>query len=215
MCGPFDDRRTVKFTVPENRRIAFLLSGGADSAVLLMLVCLELLRNNRSPERELNHILTIPKKSDGAELHSFRIVNWINERLKISLNQPIICGPSDLDKTHHSEVISESVIFFKDHFNLNYTFFADQQAVPYASIVGGLYPARITKNEYPDHFNFPFLHLTKVHTLDLHFQLGTEALLELSHSCTERRTGRCNQCYHCCERKWAFEILQRIDPGAN
>ncbi len=215
VCGPPDDLKSVEVVVPHGRRIAFLLSGGADSAILLYMACLELLATKRNPVDEFQHILTIPKGTDGPHLHSFKIVNWINDRLNIRLNEPLIAAPADIEETHHADVIARSIVYYRNELNLNYSFLADQQAVPLPDIVQGLYPVRPSVNPYPDYFHMPFLNVNKSHTIDLHYRLGTEQLLQISHSCTEKRIGRCLQCYHCNERKWAFEKLQKIDPGEN
>jgi 7-cyano-7-deazaguanine synthase in queuosine biosynthesis len=60
---------------------------------------------------------------------------------------------------------------------------------------------------------FPFNHTKKSHTIDIMFQLGVEEISNLSHSCTETMTGRCKQCYHCKERAWAFEAMDKVDTG--
>lgn len=221
-CGPEDNRQSFDLVIPENRSLAIMLSSGADSAILLYLLCKELIATGRSTD-EIKYIFTVPK-TDGAEYHSPKIVNAINDALNITLPQPTVFGADNVQALHHSEQILESVraVFNKYEPAREMTdgslflYLADQQAVPEPwKIEHGVYPPRITENPHPTHLDFPFLHLDKSHTIDLHFQFETEFLLELSHSCTALDAGRCGSCYHCNERQWAFDRLNKVDPGTN
>ena len=219
-CGTEDNPDTFQLTIHENRSIGIMLSSGADSAILLYLMCLELIETGRSVE-EIKYIFTVPK-TDGAELHSAGIVNWINEKLDINLPQPIIFGAENVQDLHHSMQIAASgqAIFEKydPTFMDLFLFLADQRPVPqpwpFDSTIA-VSPFRVTGNPYPETISLPFNDLYKTHTIDLHFMFNTEPLLELSHSCTQLDAGRCNKCYHCHERQWAFDQLGKIDPGTN
>jgi 7-cyano-7-deazaguanine synthase in queuosine biosynthesis len=194
-----------------------MLSSGADSAILLYLLCLELQNTGRSIE-EIKYIFTVPK-TDGAELHSAKVVDWINERLKINLPQPTIFGAKNVHRLHHSMQVSDSIAAIYDEYNPERTdlflFLADQRSVPKPWIIEGVYPFRVEDNPYPEFIGLPFNDLDKSHTIDLHFMFDTQPLLKLSHSCTQKESGRCNLCYHCLERQWAFERLEKTDPGVN
>lgn len=222
LCGPDDNKQLFELVIPENRSLAIMLSSGADSAILLYLICKELLDQGRDVG-EIKYIFTVPK-TDGAEHHSPNIVNAINNLLGISLPQPTIFGAQDVQTLHHSVQISESIRAVFSHYDSPETlgglplflYLADQQVVPKPWIIEqGLYPPRITENPFPNNLAFPFLPFDKSHTIDLHFQFGTEILLELSHSCTALDAGRCGACYHCGERQWAFDRLGKADPGNN
>lgn len=217
-CGPENNRDYFDLKVPVNRDIGIMLSSGADSAILLYLMCLELLYTGRSAD-EIKYIFTLPKL-DGAELHSANIVNWINEKLQINLPQPIIIAPDNLTELHHSMQVSEGVKACFAKYDPSgtklFVFLADQRAVPKPwPFDAEVEPFRVAENPYPDLISLPFNHLYKSHTIDLHFMFNTEPLLELSHSCTQVKSGRCNDCYHCHERQWAFDQLGKVDPGTN
>jgi hypothetical protein len=219
-CGKEGSQDSFELTIPENRSIGIMLSSGADSAILLYLLCLELIQTGRSIE-EIKYIVTIPK-TDGAELHSAAIVNWINNNLNINLPQPIIFGAENVQDLPHWVQISDSVraVFDKydPEFKDLFIFLADQRPVPQPWPFDPTYatnPFRVPESPYPEIISLPFNHLYKTHTIDLHFMFNTEPLLELSHSCTTNTVGRCNVCYHCNERKWAFDQLGKIDPGTN
>jgi hypothetical protein len=217
-CGAGGNSETFHLTIPENRSIGIMLSSGADSAILLYLMCLELLQTGRTIE-ELKYIFTIPR-ADGAEMYSADIVNWINEKLDINLPQPIIFGAENVQDLHHSVQVNDSVkaVFQKydPTFKDLHVFLADQKTVPQPWPFDSTHatsPFRVTENPYPEIISLPFNHLYKTHTIDLHFMFNTEPLLELSHSCTTNTVGRCNTCYNCNERQWAFDQLGKIDPG--
>jgi len=223
-CGTEHNRNSFELSIPENRSLGIMLSSGADSAILLYLMCLELIQTGRSTE-EIKYIFTVPK-TDGAELHSANIVNWINEKLQINLPQPTIIGADNLTELHHSIQIRDSIKTIFNKYDPSgkdlFVYLADQRPVPrpwvypFPSDTSNLeQPHRATENEYPEFIGLPFNHLDKSHTIDLHFIFDTQGLLELSHSCTQNLIGRCNECYHCFERMWAFDKLGKLDPGTN
>lgn len=213
-CGPADNEKQVEIIWPQNKNIGLMLSSGADSAILLYLLCLDILEKKQRPEEVIKALFTIPKV-DGAELHSARIVHWINSKLKINLALPIVDAPADLNQMSHAELLAKCMLMLGAKYKINFGFVGDQQSVPEPYHVEGLYPNRYSKNPYPEYLGMPFLHLDKSHTIDLHYRFQTTELLVLSHSCTQQKEGRCERCYHCNERKWAFERLGRIDPGTN
>lgn len=217
-CGTDGDKDSFELVIPENKEIGIMLSSGADSAVLLYLMCLELMQTGRTTD-VIKYIFTIPKL-DGAELHSAKIVDWINQKLDINLPQPTIIAAENLNDLHHSKQVGDSVakVFntFDSTFEKLHVFLADQRPVPRPwPFEADVEPFRVEENPYPEIISLPFNHLYKTHTIDLHFMFGTERLLELSHSCTQLKVGRCNDCYHCHERQWAFDQLGKVDPGTN
>ena len=213
-CGPRDNEQQVEISWPKDRNIGIMLSSGADSAVLLYMLCMGIIQEQEKPEVVIKGIFTIPKV-DGAEQHSAKIVSWINKKLNLKLPPPTIDAPENLDKMLHTEQVAKSMIMFGQKYNINFGFVGDQQVVPEPYHIEGLYPQRYSKNPYPQYLGLPFLHLDKSHTIDLHYRLDTTDLLVLSHSCTQLKAGRCGRCYHCNERSWAFKRLEKTDPGTN
>jgi hypothetical protein len=213
-CGPSDNEMQVHLEIPRGKKLALMLSSGADSAILLYMLCVELTAEGRSVQDELKKIFTIPKV-DGAEEHAEKITNWISQKLGIALPAPTVDAPPNLAELPHSDIIKKSLIYFGQKYDVNYGYLADQRPVPIK--VAGEYPHRTPteKNPLPEYLGLPFNHLDKSHTIDLHYRFNTLPLLELSHSCTQCRAGRCGNCYHCNERKWAFDRLGKTDPGVN
>lgn len=217
ICGPKNDRQTVVLNVPENKHLAIMLSSGADSAILLYMICKELIANGRSTD-EIKYIFTVPK-TDGAEAHSPGVVAAINDMLNINLPSPTIFGAEDVQTLHHSNQILESIRAVFNKYDPErkdlFLYLADNKAVSELVLTPEEQPFRASENPYPELLGLPFNDLLKSHTIDLHFIYGTERLLELSHSCTQQTYGRCGKCYHCRERQWAFDKLDKTDPGQN
>jgi len=60
----------------------------------------------------------------------------------------------------------------------------------------------------------PFYYHTKDETVNFAKDLGIlEAIMPVTHSCTQQPMSRCNQCYWCQERKMAFAKLELEDTG--
>ena len=213
-CGKETDKKRIELMVPENKTIALTMSGGADTALLTYLICKELIETGREPLSVIKYIITIPKK-DGAELYPTDIIKWIENKLNTKLpSMTLVRIPKLLSMWHGSQVWS-SIVHVLDNLKPDIVYMADQRAAPEWANISEPRPLRSNTLEgpMPDRVFFPFNHLYKSHTIDLFYQLGIEELLELTHSCTQKVVGRCNRCYHCLERKWAFDELNKVDPG--
>jgi hypothetical protein len=215
-CGPSEDRRSFTLPLPENRHLAIMLSSGADSSILLYMICSELIKKGRSVD-EIKYIFTVPK-TDGAEVHSPGIVAAINEMLNINLPAPTIFGAENVQELHHSQQIQQSVRAVFDEYAADgklFVYLADNRETSELVLTPEEKPYRAETNPFPEYLGMPFNELMKSHTIDLHFMHGTERLLEISHTCTQQTYGRCGRCYHCRERQWAFDQLGKMDPGTN
>lgn len=213
-CGNETDKRTVEITIPYGKTIALTLSGGADTALLAYLVCKELIETGRDPLTVIKYIITIPKK-DGAELYPPDIIKWIETSLNTKLPPMTLVRIPKLLSMWHGTQVWSSVLHVLDNLNPDIIYMADQRAAPDWANIAEARPVRSSTVEgpMPDRVFFPFNHLYKSHTIDLFYRLGIEELLELTHSCTQKVVGRCNRCYHCLERQWGFEQMNKVDPG--
>jgi len=189
------------------KKIAVLLSGGSDSAILLYILAKECKKYNIDLM-----IFTVPR-ADGALNYSPRIVLEINKLLDINLKPPISVG--DPKNHHHSQQTRSGhreILF--NYPDIDYIYYGSQKVSPeLENIETVIYPWRPDRLFYPGKTICPFFDLTKDHTLDLYYQLGVENLLKFSHSCCVWNKGRCGKCYNCIERNWAFQKLDKTDPG--
>lgn len=196
--------KEVEVSIPEDAtKIAMLLSGGADSAILLYILAQE------AKARNIEIMTFTVPRPDGAILYSPSIVDFINQQLSTSIPHPIEVGDPTV---HHSMQTRSGHVEIFQKYNVDYVFYGSQSIPEELKGLDLVYPRRPTSKVYPRTF-CPFFDLTKEHTLDLYYKLGVQDLLKLSHSCTETQVGRCGACYNCLERAWAFTRLGFTDPG--
>lgn len=213
-CGPDYDRKTVEVAVEENVSVALTMSGGLDTALLTYMICKELLDTGRRPEDYIKWIFTIPKR-DGAELYPDGIINWINNKLEINLPKKTIIRIPNLHGMYHGSQVWESILAVLEQANPDRLYMGSQRAAPDSANISQPRPSRTPTIDgpMPGRLVYPFNHLYKYHCIDLFYQLGLEELIHLTHSCTQVPVGRCNKCYHCLERQWGFEMINKLDPS--
>ena len=202
----------VKVDVPRGKKIAVLVSGGWDSAVLWYLVKRTCMDRNQ----ECN-AFTVPKL-DGAEHYANRVLEWSSERLGHALMKTTIVGdissdnPSDYVTSGGYEIWNEG---------LGEHIFSAVNAYPpnQRSMMADGYPLpndRFVKTEEHHALTQPFAELTKDKIVQLAFDIGiAHEIAPITHSCTELDRGRCNNCWWSKEREWAFKVIGQDDIGEN
>jgi len=199
-------KKTIEINLPTAKRIGVLVSGGADSAILLYLIA-KLNKENNNPSEIIP--LTVPIE-DGAKSYATILVSYINHLLELDMPAPAIVGNPNL---HHSQRVSSG----RDEAFLSnlvdFVVYGSQQVPPKDELqIDWEYPAR------PDSINYsvaycPFALVDKRNTMDLYRIFDRMDLLSLTHSCTEKTLGRCGKCFNCIERSWALEQLNLEDSG--
>ena len=185
-----------------------MLSGGLDSAVLLYL----LLDSNKN----INIQPFTIAKYDGSHLFVNDILKYFEEKFEIKIANTILVGNPNV---HHSQQSKTAVAeILTKHQNIDYIFFATNQNptkdFDYASYPIGSFPNRVKESGHPKVL-MPFIQMYKDEILKILFDNDQTALLNLTHSCTEQKTGRCGRCFQCNERAWAFRQLEKTDTGIN
>lgn len=177
-----------------------LLSGGIDSAILLYL----LIKVN--PNIQIQPF-TIAK-TDGAYLYADPIIAHFNKKFNLMIPQTIVVGdPTVYHRLQSTTAVRE--IFEK--YPVDYLYIGLNQNPPELANLPGA-PVRDTKSTNPQ-IILPFVDLYKHNILEFMYADNQEDLIDITHSCTEQSVGRCNQCWQCTERAWAFEKLNKIDTG--
>jgi hypothetical protein len=208
--GKADYIRQVDIKLPEGKqRIGVMLSGGADSAVLLYLLCLER-RMDKSTQELIPFTVARP---DGAWDYVLPIVEWVRNKLNLTVEQlpnPVQVGDATV---HHSQQGRTGEREARTRYGIEHIFYGSQAHPDRALIeLPGEYPNRPTAVELPG-TTCPFALVDKRHTLSLYDIFDVWPLIELTHSCTAQTVGRCGECYNCKERKWALSQLEFTDPG--
>lgn len=77
-------------------------------------------------------------------------------------------------------------------------------------------PVRPNQEEIEAHeyLRAPYANLTKDKVLQKGFKFSEfDQLVKYTHSCYVTNNKRCNKCFNCIERKWAFDTVGVIDYG--
>lgn len=203
IVGPNNSEIEINLPDGEQKNILFAVSGGADSAILLYIIA------KMNKEQGTNHKIipfTVPRPDGGAN-YSPIIVSWVANKLQTEIPEPMVVGDGNLP---HNVVVKVVIKDLMDSGEYDFLYVAENKIPP--DDIGGLAPVRASQPNYK-RVALPFWGVTKDCTLDLYYKENIPELLELSHSCTEITEGRCNKCFQCNERSWAFSKLGITDPG--
>lgn len=175
-------------------RIGIMLSGGMDSALLLYLIA--------STFQNKIVTFTVPK-TDGAALYVNSIISWINNKTDKDIPYSKLIGDPLLQ---HDAIINNALDEIKNDYDVLY-------------FAGNSYPVDIlpngpnrTRRYNPKHIQ-PFFNCYKTDIVKAYDEYNLMELLPLTHTCTEQLVGRCNRCWQCKERMWAFNEVGLIDTS--
>lgn len=183
------------------KKYGILLSGGIDSAILLYLLTKSNPAINIQP-------FTIDK-TDGAGLYADPIIEHFNRKFELSIPSTIFVG--DPTVYHRMQSTTAVVDIFTKHTDIDFLFIGINRNPPELADDAHA-PQRDTKSTHPK-IIFPFVDLYKDAVLKFMYNDNQQDLLALTHTCTEQAHGRCNKCWQCRERMWAFKQLDKIDTG--
>jgi len=184
----------MNFNLNQNDRYGIMLSGGLDSAVLLSLIVSENKNIKIQP-------FTIPK-TDGATLYADPVINYINSKFETSIPKTIIVGNPIV---HHRRQSKTAVKEIFEKYSIDRLFIAINKNPEELNELPGA-PKRDTKSDNPK-IVFPFVDLLKTDILTMAVDHNLIELFDITHSCTEQQIGRCEKCWQCTERSWAFNQL--------
>lgn len=187
-------------------KYGILLSGGLDSAVLLASVLKTYTAKGCLPNIQP---FTIPKH-DGSEMYINDIIKYMNTRFLINLPSTILVGDPNID--HDKQSRSAIIDILNCYSDIDYIFIGLTKNPPVK--LKGLEPIRKIYNPTKK-IICPFKDFYKTFIVNLVYQEGWEELLNITHTCTEQKIGRCNKCWQCNERAWAFNQLNKIDTGTS
>jgi hypothetical protein len=187
-------------TTDNTTNYGILLSGGLDSAVLLYLLV--------SVNSEIRIQPFTIAKTDGAYLYADPVIEHFNRKFNLSIPRTIVVG----DPTVYHRLQSTTAVkdIFEKH-PVDYLYIGiNQNPAELADLNGA--PKRATKSN-DSRIILPFVDLYKHNILEFMYDANQEDLVDITHSCTEQQQGRCNQCWQCTERAWAFKQLDKQDTG--
>ncbi len=211
---PSQGEQRIVIKQPPFDKVGLYLSGGLDSALLLELYARE--KVNVTP-------YYIDRKEPLAHLYhesAIKIIDKVNQTHGLNLELVDFEIPMDTDIMGHfikgREILGDRV---------ECMIVGDNIPPPSDITTGTTIPWRLPVSQqfdYPE-WELPFLHVDKSYIIKLMLDLNCEWILDFSRTCAEDeilynpnlddQILRCNVCYCCKEREWAFNILGETDTG--
>jgi hypothetical protein len=201
-------KKNITIELPLVKRVGVLVSGGADSAILLYILT-KLNLDNGNPCELIP--FTVPK-TDDALLYAKSVISYINKSLNCQLPETTVVGNPYL---HHSKQVWSGRNEAMEKYNVDIMVYGSQKTPPKEELeVDWEYPYRPEKIHYIEEKIYcPFALVDKRNTIDLYRIFNQMDLLALTHSCTEQTIGQCNRCLYCKEREWALNSNNLIDTS--
>lgn len=197
--------RIVNINLPATGRTGILISGGLDSAVMLALILItRKIENPTLPIVALN-----VRRGYGTELFSEAIVKKMEEHFLIHLPLIHLDVPNGIDD-HHSVYAASAKLL--DTGIVRKVFTADTHNPPFFHQFAPNRNKIEDQNKFP-RWGLPFIHIDKSHTVALMKLWGLDFIEEMSHTCFATDSLRCNACFQCEERAWAYRVLGLTDTG--
>lgn len=191
----------MRIDLDRDKKFGIMLSGGIDSAILLYTI----LKSDSSISIQP---FTIPK-IDGSIAFVNPLITYFNKIFNISIPETIEVGDPSV---HHRLQSRTAVKDVFENYNIDLLFIALNQNPP--DLINE--PGAPNRSKGPDNpkILMPFSDMHKDQILQIMYDYNQEYLAEITHSCTEQKIGRCNICWQCKERQWAFSKLGKEDLGS-
>lgn len=190
----------MNITTATDKKYGILLSGGIDSAILLYLLIKE------NPKIDIQPF-TIDK-IDGAALYANPVIDHFNKKFNLNIPKTIFVGNPTV---HHRMQSTTAVVDILNNYSVDYLFIGINKNPPELNNLPSA-PKRDTRSSHKK-IIFPFVDLYKDQILQFVFDNEQTELIDITHSCTEQKEGRCGLCWQCTERQWAFDKLKKTDTG--
>lgn len=207
LIGPTHLQREFIFNIPTVDKVGIFMSGGLDSAAMLLLIITEL--------KDTERLETVPitaftvEKSTGETLYSTRMLDLYRKEFCINIDH--VNNIKNSEEANLKARMDYNVIL-QTCINFNGLIYLSGNNMPSESI------KKFTKGslgfKYPlsTLYELPFLDLVKPQMIDILYKLKSDFLIPYAHSCSRQFVGKCNSCYSCEERFWGFEQLGLSDP---
>jgi hypothetical protein len=194
--------KNLENVMNNHKNIGLLISGGFDSTLLSYLAHSYRRENNTNNTFEF---FTVPRYDDST-IHAERIINYLYKEFDVSWPWHIV-GDPDLHFTQQVASGIREVLLTDNYLNIDMLLTGDN-IIPPKWATG---PPR-KRGEHPRLYK-PFFDYTKDTMVQLAIDMNLTEIMTITHTCTESKTLRCNMCWQCKERAWAFKKCNYTDPG--
>jgi 7-cyano-7-deazaguanine synthase in queuosine biosynthesis len=194
--------KTVKIEIDSDNHIGAMLSGGMDSALMLYIMLKE------KPLTTKLTVFNVPNPKDNAGYFSTKIASFLEKKL----NHPIPVQHIGNTTLPHNVIINHAGKYILENKLVDILYVGMNQNPPVTLPATGPWRRNPT-DPIPKNLAFPFIDLYKTHILEIYKQLDILELADITHSCTENVGKRCNICFQCHERAWAYRELGLVDNG--
>jgi 7-cyano-7-deazaguanine synthase in queuosine biosynthesis len=201
-CGPQHDQRTLTVELPTDKplKIAVMISGGIDSAILYYLLLQE--NKNLGNLHEITPMMI--ERKEGSKYFAKLVVAQLQMHFDIPLCEAMVVGDPSLEEK--DQVRSGVLDVCKLKFDRCYVGVIEQQP---EHMIGWINPVVKENNR----LKYPMMALNKTHVIDLVIKMNQSQLFNITHTCNKHEIGRCYKCNGCNERLWGFSQLGLVDPG--
>lgn len=200
------DQKEIVVEIQQNKNYGIMLSGGLDSAVLLYFVIKDF--KDKGLPIKLQPF-TVPK-FDGSFRYVAGILEYFRTQFGVILPETIIVGDPTV---HHSQQNKSGVMEVFEKHSIDFLFIGLNQNPPEPFGDPSWEKPNRPASSMDPRILLPFIELYKTHIVDIMCYYGQHYLMNITHTCTELTTGRCEKCFQCNERAWAFKQLDRTDTG--
>lgn len=197
--GPIHDQRILEIQLPlEPKKIAVLVSGGLDSAILYYVI--KKINQEIGNIHDITHLVV--RRAEGSIDYAPKVIQYIKD----IFNEPM--EPIEFIDTGKVPV----------HLQLPYSINISNAKEKFDKIFIGVIE---TREEHAININipkvktdsnlivYPFYKLQKSHIIDLILKTNQTALFKLTISCDDMTL--CGKCNGCRERAWGFQEMNIID----
>ena len=195
--------------------IGLLVSGGLDSTLLAYLLHDIVSKKNLTNTFQF---FVVPRPDDSV-LHVNRVVDYISKHFNIRPIIHVVCT-GDL---HHSKQVTSGIREALENYDCDIFLSSITTNPPeklpnyaYGTFLepdGTSYDGPIRIKSWHSKLLDPFWDYTKEDTVKIIKDYNLIDIMNLTHTCTGSKSIRCNRCWQCCERSWAFNKNNFIDTG--
>lgn len=202
----------VEEILDKYQKIGILISGGLDSSLLAYLLHDIKYKTSRTNTFEF---FVVPRPDDSVT-HVNRVVDYIDHHFNQTKSTINVVGSGDV---HHSKQVTSGIkqaIFNYDcdiYVNAITTNPPVTFSNTYSSPTGIPYQGPVRVKSYHPKLIDVFWDYTKKDLVKVIKDYDLTEMSDLTHSCAGSKSIRCNACWPCCERAWAFAENNFTDTG--